>query len=163
MKRLLTAVGASAIAGMASVALATAATAAVIGPPGSLVPAVPDEDNQMCGNALVNPDVAVEDVTVTASLYDSGNSLVFGPEVVDTDSMGAWCITGDSALASTVLGGGYVHLCATPATVSGKSANFLNSGSNCTDLDAVAFQDHLYTDFLSGIFTSADGLDVVYA
>ncbi|GAA4823601.1 hypothetical protein GCM10023353_35490 [Tomitella cavernea] len=147
----------------AGLTLATAASAATIGAPGSASAAVPNANNQMCGNAVAAGNAAVQGVSITASLYDSSGAVVFGPQSTDTDAAGAWCITGNSTLANTVLNGGHVELCATPMAVDGKSANFLGSGTNCADLDKDAFQDHLYTSVIPLILASADGLDVTYS
>lgn len=161
MKVARTAVGAVALAGAASMALATGASAVTVHGPGTVVDEVPTHNLEMCGNVYEAPDSAVEGATITGNLYDSDDQYVDGPYSDTTNDGGGWCIRGNANLAATIYDGGYVTVCVDPDSVNGKSFDFLGSGSNCADIDEETFDSYKYVDLGNLILASAKDLDAV--
>ncbi|SDD24983.1 hypothetical protein [Rhodococcus tukisamuensis] len=106
------------------------ASAATIGTAGSAMVSTPTGADQLCGTAYIGADThvgappagarAVQGVTVTGKLYDSG-SVLQATASATTDANGRYCIQAPAGLASVITSNGWVDMSFTPATVTDTS------------------------------------------
>lgn len=135
---------------------AGSASAATVGAAGSAGTGTPTAAYQVCGTAYVGADAhvgappatakAVAGLPITGQLYNASNVAVGAPMSTTTASNGTWCITGTSAMSSTVTGGGSVKMSAlgsftdSGVTYTGK---WSGAGTDAT-LGGFEFYNHAY-------------------
>ena len=99
---------------------AGSASAATVGTVGTAGTGTPTAAYQVCGTAYVGtpahvsgpPATArpVAGYAITGQLYNSTNGAVGAAMSTTTAADGTWCLTGTSAMSSTVTFGGYVQM-----------------------------------------------------